>query len=383
VKLRYKIWFFNRRLIEVERDADGSIKSIWLHDLIRDLLNQIEEYKYFHTEPKIRFKALCAESEPVKSRLVKKLGIHNKIVVRYLVLHWKWDSEQQGYFERLIDGMNSLETLDLRAGEHGDLPDCIWQIKTLTHVMLSGYTVGPPSSAHLKDLQTLTGVTNRESWLASVPDLPKLRVLDVLLHRGFHGGRLASFVDGMKHLTSLKIVSEDIPLKVIDMEGYEFYQYLQSLWLREYRALSKNITLSVAMFPSKLVGLTIENFRLQQDPMQVLEKLECLGRLRLGYRAYVSKEMSSSPGGFPQLKQLELVALEKLEKWNIQEGAMPVLQQLTASCCPLLRVPEELIYLTTLKNLSWAFFRETDKEGVIRKIRTDIPAISKIVELAQ
>ncbi|KAJ1703365.1 hypothetical protein LUZ63_003144 [Rhynchospora breviuscula] len=87
--------------------------------------------------------------------------------LRYVELSLEVDRNKDVYnFQKFISGMRFLQTLDLSGGPICDLPDCIWYVKTLRHVLLPDYswhalTSGPLPSAALVNLQTLSGVTNR------------------------------------------------------------------------------------------------------------------------------------------------------------------------------------------------------------------------------
>ncbi|WOG94600.1 hypothetical protein DCAR_0313896 [Daucus carota subsp. sativus] len=107
---------------------------------------------------------------------------------------------------------------------------------------------------------------------------------------------------------------------------------------------------------------------LVDDPMPVLEKIPMLRNLNLSVDSYVGKAMVCSSMGFPKLTTLELRKLPNLVKWNIEEGSMSVLTNLTITSCLMLEeLPEGLTFLTSLQHLSLRYM-PTD---FIYKLRTE------------
>ncbi|XP_052478906.1 disease resistance protein RPP8-like isoform X2 [Gossypium raimondii] len=103
--------------------------------------------------------------------------------------------------------------------------------------------------------------------------------------------------------------------------------------------------------PLNIVKLTLFDCGLRQDPMAVLEKL-CHLRILFLKGAYIGSKMVCSTNGFPKLDYL-LIMLIMLEEWEIEEGAMPCLRELTLANVESLRMlPEGLRYMTTLQKLN-------------------------------
>ena len=72
--------------------------------------------------------------------------------------------------------------------------------------------------------------------------------------------------------------------------------------------------------------------------------------------------------GFGQLRFLRFECLHNLEKWNVDEGAMPNLSVLTIVYCPKLEmVPNGLRFVKTLRELNIASMPKefTDKRDRI------------------
>ncbi|KAL0388203.1 UNVERIFIED_CONTAM: putative disease resistance RPP8-like protein 2 [Sesamum radiatum] len=91
---------------------------------------------------------------------------------------------------------------------------------------------------------------------------------------------------------------------------------------------------------------------IEEDPMEILEKLPVLRLLYFCWDAYVGREMVCRATGFPQLRDLLLEGLPNLVEWRVEKGAMPNLLYLTImKCSKLEMMPDGLKFITTLKNL--------------------------------
>ncbi|KAK4406025.1 putative disease resistance RPP8-like protein 2 [Sesamum angolense] len=91
---------------------------------------------------------------------------------------------------------------------------------------------------------------------------------------------------------------------------------------------------------------------MEEDPMEVLEKLPMLRRLRLDSDAYVGREMVCRATGFPQLRSLFLIELSNLVEWRVEKGAMPNLSTLELYRSNKLKMlPDGLKFITALKSL--------------------------------
>ncbi|KAL3533902.1 hypothetical protein ACH5RR_007423 [Cinchona calisaya] len=92
--------------------------------------------------------------------------------------------------------------------------------------------------------------------------------------------------------------------------------------------------------------------KIMEDPMKTLEMFPNLQKLSLSWDAFVGTEMRCTSSGFRQLRSLHLSMLTNLEKWWIDDGAMPNLLDLEISNCSKLEmIPNGLRSITTLKQL--------------------------------
>ncbi|XP_078150694.1 disease resistance protein RPP13-like [Carex rostrata] len=413
-----------RSLVQVsQRSHTGSIVSCRIHDLLREVVIQRAKEDNFltifsnsdnqksdakarrvavhysgcnelmeHANPKLR-SFLCFE-KPLPSfsrhRLLKVLSdmgqcqgqgvefecFNGLTQLRYCELSGILNSIGRS-FELFIGSLKLVETLDFHLGEHGDLPNDIWNVKTLRHVMLRRYSLGPSSSADLRNLQTLTGVRSNESWNTQLPNLPNVRDLDILVESSFSWDLIAQLLDTLKHLTCLHLFGHKVPPEIVNMQRFSFYQHLQSLYLVDRSPSPSNLLpVEIIMFPKHVTELTLVGLQFKEDPMPVLEKLCNLKMLCLeGEEA--NRRMSCSAGGFQQLHQLNFVSLKNLEEWEIKEDAMSILEIVTLDHCSNLRVPLGLQYLSNLKELKVNKCSDLEKHAKkIHNICKDVPSIS-------
>ena len=122
-------------------------------------------------------------------------------------------------------------------------------------------------------------------------------------------------------------------------------------------------------FSPNLAKLTLSGAKLEEDPMETLEKLpnlkifcfrqamEKISRnTSVGHASFNGKNMVCSERGFPLLQSLLLSKLYYLEEWRVEEGAMPSLCCLEIECCRGLKmIPNGLKFITTLLELKKFF----------------------------
>ncbi|XP_078152566.1 putative disease resistance RPP8-like protein 2 [Carex rostrata] len=392
-----------RSLIQVsKRSPTSSITGCRIHDLLRELAIQKAKEDNFlticsnpdnwkssakarrvavhysgcgdinelmeHANPNLR-SLLCFE-KPLpncsRQRLLKVLGqmgqiapshsvdfeyFHGLNQLRYCELRGQLNSNKWS-FHSFVSSLKFVETLDFgRLLGQGDLPDDIWNVKTLRHVKLCSYASGPSSSADLRNLQTLVSVNSRESWDAQLPKLPNLRDLDIGGDSSFTWDLVAKLLGTLNHLTSLSLCGLEVPQKIVEMQRFPFYQHLQSLCLVDKGPSPDNkLSLEVAMFPIHVTTITLFGIQFNEDPLPVLEKLRSL-RMLLLISENENRKMSISAGGFQQLHELMFYGLTNLAEWEIMEGAMPILKVVKLNYCAKLRVPLGLQYLSSLKEL--------------------------------
>jgi hypothetical protein len=302
--------------------------------------------------------------------------------LRYLRFDLWWDADIDNpvRFVKLISSMKFLQTLDLRCIKPYDFSDFNWDIETLRHVILPQHSFGPPSGANLRNMQTLIGIKNRESWGAeALPYLPNLCTLSVKITDGFPWEIGVAFLRTLKKLVLLHLEGHEIPIEIIDMRGFPFYQKLTSLDLYGKFTHGAGVALDAAMFPTHLTKLVYRYFGIQQDPMAVLQKLHNLKALEfINGNDEDLKQIRCSAGGFPNLENLFICNFNNLEEWVIEDGAMPMLQQLYVQHCRMLQVPQGLKHLATVRKLIWSLYRGQDPtttEEELRNLCSHVPQL--------
>ncbi|KAJ3709012.1 hypothetical protein LUZ61_012717 [Rhynchospora tenuis] len=407
-----------RSMIQVSnRGYDGSITSCHIHDILHDLaIKKAREENFLMAVTKVDDMQNCSQmrrlaihdeassselmtsaipnlrtlfyyGEPPKIAHLMRLKVlsdsgyddatsdfepdkFGRFQARYIQVAFKLREEEKNYFGKFIGGMRFLQTLSIKFCIHlkddCELPDCIWDIKTLRHVtFLNRRVLGPPPLVDLTNLQTLYGVTARESWRTQgLPKLSNVKWLNIYSHTGQDQDRwnaVITLLGTMKHLSSLYMEGPYFPLKTIDMRCFPFYHRLQNLCLyRDLKSIPDQIALDVGMLPKNLITLLLSAIEFREDPFPVLEKLENLRFLYMINSKLV--RLCCSAGGFGQLEELKIVSLMNLREWKIEEGAMPILKIIRISDCYELRVPLGLQYLTNLQELHWGYNRTSETE---------------------
>nr|XP_023894879.1 disease resistance protein RPM1-like [Quercus suber] len=100
-----------------------------------------------------------------------------------------------------------------------------------------------------------------------------------------------------------------------------------------------------------IVRIVLNWSKLMEDSLKVLQALPNLMRLQL-HDGYRGEQLHIEGGGFQKLKYLGLRNLRGLNRLIIDEGALPLLQNLDIGECPQLKeVPSSIQHLKSLKNL--------------------------------
>ncbi|XP_058115402.1 probable disease resistance RPP8-like protein 4 isoform X1 [Magnolia sinica] len=256
--------------------------------------------------------------------------------------------------------------------------DCnILKMQNLRHVHVElGRFTGWPILSFPSNLQTLkyieAGHWMGDDCLGKLINLRKLGIVEVDMRR--HGDILFYSIPKLKHLQSLTLhVSPGGSL-------YPFLPILNLLHLYKlYLGGGLEKLPESHEFSPNLTKLTLQDTTLGQDPMPTLEKLQNLRILRLLHSAYMGKEMVCSVQGFPRLESLKLKKLDYLEKWRVEEGAMPSLLHLHMYQCRQLKtLPEGLQHVTSLRKLELIMMPWSSTKRVQEERRDDWQKIQHI-----
>ncbi|XP_078166169.1 putative disease resistance RPP13-like protein 3 [Carex rostrata] len=224
--------------------------------------------------------------------------------------------------------MKALETLDMRRIVNDvKLPNGLWSIDTLRHVMCTTGLELPKTTAELKNIQTMQWVYFNKK----MPLLSNLCKLGLVIEKGGDPIAFTSNLFAMlPSLVSLSINSrQSLTMEVVYPKALPNYQHLQSLYLNG--EWPENVTLDASLFPPHLLKLTLACSFLEQNPMPELGKLKSLKKLFL-HCGVLSIELDNSgpifcPAGFPVLQYLKLGVLS-VKSLTVAEGAMPNLKYL-------------------------------------------------------
>ncbi|KAK3428207.1 hypothetical protein EUGRSUZ_E00958, partial [Eucalyptus grandis] len=268
------------------------------------------------------------------------------------LVHLRFLSLAGSDFEGLPQSMGNLVSMEffdllVREGASMALSNVLWKMKRLRYLQLPlNFYVkekfhGDQKKLHLGTLKNLRTLINFRPEHCNVKDVGQLTNLQKLIVFDEHFPiELEIFPQivksNLKHLRSLSFC----------------FQFIDGPWTEaELSKIKIEKLLEHNSLPHHLRKLALLGSFLEEDPMPILEKLDHLVVLLLGWSTFMGKEMVCYAGGFPQLKHLVLHALPNLEEWRVARGAMPHLSRLGITCCPNLKaVPEEISYVYTYHN---------------------------------
>ena len=170
-----------------------------------------------------------------------------------------------------------------------------------------------------------------------------------------------AFWGQMTQLTTLWLYAFNMPAPMIHILAN--MTYLVEADLGIFERLNK--LPESQLFPQGLRQLRLWAVAIEEDPMPILEKLPCLVVLLLS--GYSGSIMVCSAQGFPRLQELKLRYF-KCDEWRIEIGAMPSLSRLFLHRWPnMTKLPEGLLYLPSLKELSLELLPQISVDDVTRK----------------
>ncbi|KAK4425250.1 putative disease resistance protein RXW24L [Sesamum alatum] len=437
---RYLFELANRCMVQVERDAYSMynrFESCRLHDLIRDLCLSKGKAEGF-LEVMDRHMEREEEVSICKSN---RLAIHvdkldndhnynigeNKNTRSLLFLQKGWPG--RNWNNSITFGMFKFVKVLVLEGyefENGKLPKGIEKLNLLKLLSLENSVVKelPPSICKLPCLQTLnleyTGFIRLPNLIYKLRRLRQLFLGDN--HKRFGVGKLKlkglneleaiigfdSSVDDITHLLglsklrvlggtirdeeSLSMIVDHIlnhqdqfrSIKLtIDMDSKDGSTLLGRLVMcHSLCSLSFNCQVSKlptyeAQLYRNVTFLSLENTKIEEDPMKILEKLPMLRKLNLGTNAYMGRKMVCGATGFPQLIHLWLEGLPNLAEWRVEKGAMPKLSYLDVLNCTKLKTPVGFEFVTTL-DLCWHRASHVPHHRQCKRMRAKIERLLKI-----
>ncbi|XP_048139603.1 disease resistance RPP8-like protein 3 [Rhodamnia argentea] len=296
-----------------------------------------------------------------KPTLPKRLG---RIVPNLLCLGLRWTVLDS--LPKSVQHLSRLDTLDLKHTNVTSVPCSILEAGSLQHLHMNEVcldrSVKRTASFRksLANLKTLWGlrIEGMSPMLQMLGELTGLRKLGLTLACDYKvASRAAKSVASLTNLQSLRLRSLDVFDHPSRLDLGDMCQ-LQSL--SNLHVIGALTAKGLQCLPRNLKILTLSTTRLEkeEDPMEVLKELTGLTCLRLLAGSYTGRSMTCTKGTFPELRVLKLWKLEELEKWTIQDSALPCLQDLEIrNCTSLERVVGlkhvgglEEINLTGVKN---------------------------------
>ncbi|KAL0388386.1 UNVERIFIED_CONTAM: Disease resistance protein RPP8 [Sesamum radiatum] len=306
------------------------------------------------------FDFLCAEFKLLRVLDVERFDFGEKLPESIgNLVHLRYLSLRGSQFEKLpasIGNLKYLQTLDLRA----PLRVCVTVPNVLSKLSHLKYLYLPPSHkstgklqlSSTSELEILKNFDTKVSDYRDISKLTKLQKLAVIISPATEN--LAALVNFLK--TEQNHI-RDYSFRV----HYNFQSEREFTVLRQLLSLANLRKLDLGgpinrlpehcHFAESLTKLTLRSSGLKQDPMPTLEKLPNLYSLRLR-NAFEGNKICCASQGFPRLRILEILGLNSLEDWTIEEGAMPNLYALKIDECSKLKmVPGGIKHIAALREL--------------------------------
>ncbi|XP_059284854.1 probable disease resistance protein RF9 [Lycium ferocissimum] len=239
-----------------------------------------------------------------------------------------------------------LQILDLRVKDSSKvkIANVLEKLVRLNHLYLPlRFRTPKGEKLRLDSLTELETLVNFNTGLCRANDvlkLCKLRHLTVKVEGNFED--FESITNYMK-TTSNNLLHSSIDIINMDCYAEERHSVLGQLLqcpagrIIHFEGYIGRLP-SYAKISQSFTQLILKKSDLREDPMSMLEKLPNLGGLVLSDDAYMGKVMACSALGFPKLKRLELLNLPFLEKWMVEDKAMPQLSTLKISNCSKLEI---------------------------------------------
>ncbi|KAG8369395.1 hypothetical protein BUALT_Bualt14G0006700 [Buddleja alternifolia] len=329
--------------------------------------NNIEEQ--VPTKPKEQGFATVADGRynrwPDRSR---RLAIHNNTINDTTVEIRRFDhlrsvivldfvrSLSESFLSKLLGGGSRLlRVLELRDPSLEGIPRDVFKLRHLKYLNMEGTKVKivPKSISNLENLETLnlsnTNVTEFPIQILSLKLLRHLLVYTYEFHRGYRA---------FQNKQSFKA-----PYRI------GFLSSLQTISDIEAGELDDGTTTVV-----REIG-KLTNLRIEDDPLESVQNLPSLIELEL-YHTYVGEGLCFRASKFPSLTNLSLLRLEGLSWVKVENGSMPLLQELNIWDCKLMMgVPSGIEHLTNLQDIDFSDMAEEFVEALDKRKLAHVPKV--------
>ncbi|KAF7150901.1 hypothetical protein RHSIM_Rhsim02G0079100 [Rhododendron simsii] len=247
-----------------------------------------------------------------------------------------------------IGNLHNLQTLNLKYSQVSVLQiGILSRLRKLRHLIGNGVKI-QGGIGHLEELQTLKRIMANDDLIKELENLRQLRKLSIKDVKKEHAKALYTTVEKMNFLQFLKVefIQGDTILDLHSLSSPP--KSLQRLYFIDHLEMLPNWISRL----HNLVSLGLINSWLTgAHAIKALQALPNLIEL-IFYQWYDGEQLYFDVGGFPKLKRLTLQDLGRLNSVIIEEGGLPVLEDLVIRECPQLKeVPSGIRNLTKLKSL--------------------------------
>uniref|UniRef100_A0ACD5XT65 Uncharacterized protein n=1 Tax=Avena sativa TaxID=4498 RepID=A0ACD5XT65_AVESA len=380
--IRYVEELAQRCMILIEKRSSKCIKTIKVHDVLRDWgigrartegffkdCSSSNEVDTSYSNEMRAYRVVLHDSACLRVGVAIP-NLHTLLIHNAARLEWRTFPSQGLHYLRVLyfDGM--------RARWH--LPREIGHMIHLRYLGLKGGTyVLPASVSNLANLHTFDA---RDATVEALP----ISLFSILTLKYVHVYKVESW--SMQNITmegNLKslfiLLATNMPKQweaMIDRmdenpswcfgKHYQIIKQLEMVGKCEDRfGVPNDLQLpDLFLLPHNLRRLKIScpNLLNDEDPMPTLGSwLTFLNVLEIGVKSYTGATMTCPSGGFPDLYNLVLHDLD-IEEWILEDGAMPKLRILTlCKCTKLKALPQGLQHLKELKKVKVIAMPELDQ----------------------
>ncbi|KAL0378403.1 UNVERIFIED_CONTAM: putative disease resistance RPP8-like protein 2 [Sesamum radiatum] len=264
-----------------------------------------------------------------------------------------------------------LQSLNLQVGEHIKLPNFIHKIRSLRHLYLpfSSFIIGGGNLKldGLNELETLIEFDSSEGDTTNLLKMQKLRVFKGKIRDEESLSMIVDYIlNHQDQFRDIKLLIQEMCNVNQEIDGSTLLRRLlmcRSLSVLDIECRVSKLPAYEVQLYQNVIELNLWDSRIEEDPMEILEKLPMLRELCLSANAYMGREMVCGATGFPQLRKLILEELPNLVEWKVEKKAMPNLSTLEIRRCNKLEmIPDGLKFITTLKEMRIASMPEDFEE---------------------
>ncbi|KAF7149898.1 hypothetical protein RHSIM_Rhsim02G0078700 [Rhododendron simsii] len=325
------------------KDADSSSKlenermKTWVKQTIREIKERAERYGFSSldhgstskTEEKVYDDPRVASLFIDEDEVVGIESTREELIHRLLIGESNRMIPKEQLLATLARNFKLLKVLDLQDAPLDQLHEDVGNLLHLRYLIPGVKIQG--GIGHLEELQTLHFVEANENLIKELENLRQLRKLGIKNLKKEHGKARCTAIEMMNHLQSLAVY------KAIDGDGI--------LDLRSLSSVPKslqhlNLNGRLGMLPNwisrfdYLVSLVLSGSGVTDA--HAIKTLQALPNLmQLYFRdAYDGEQLCFEVGGFQKLKKFYLRNGKELNSVVIEEGGLPVLNELWIGRCP-------------------------------------------------